>query len=114
MHEDADGWSAKVRDAGVMTWQQIGELVELGWHIGAHTVTHPDLSKLLADDPDGEQLQKELEDCDAEIEKELGIKPKDFAFTGISWSSVAEKLVMKRYRFGRLWIIRSTYHALSA
>jgi peptidoglycan/xylan/chitin deacetylase (PgdA/CDA1 family) len=94
-----------------MTWAQIGELVEAGWHIGAHTVTHPNLSALVAEDPQGEKLQWELETCDQTIEKELGIKPRDFAFTGTSWSSVAEKKVMARYRFGRLWIVGSEYQA---
>jgi len=94
-----------------MTWNEIGELMDFGWHIGAHTVTHPDLSKLASQDPAGEKLQEELEQCDAQIEQHLGIKPQDFAFTGTSWSSMAETLVMQRYRFGRLWIIGSQYNA---
>ncbi len=94
-----------------LTWAQIGELVESGWHVGAHTVTHPNLSSLVAEDPQGEKLQWELETCDQEIEKELGITPRGFAFTGTSWSSVAEQKVMERYRFGRLWIVGSEYQA---
>ena len=94
-----------------MTWDEVRELVDAGWHIGAHTVTHPDLSKLVAEDPDGEKLQWELETCDATIERELGLCPRDFAFTGTSWSSVAEARVMERYRFGRLWIVGPEYQA---
>ncbi|MCY4530530.1 MAG: hypothetical protein OXD46_16075, partial [Chloroflexi bacterium] len=41
----------------------------------------------------------------------LGFRPKDFAFTGTSWSSIAETEVKKRFRFGRLWIIGSEYKA---
>ena len=93
------------------TWDELGELVEWGWHIGAHTVTHPNLSALVAEDPQGEVLQWELETCDAALEKYLGVKPRDFAFTGTSWSSVAEQKVMKRYRFGRLWIVGAEYQA---
>ena len=94
-----------------MTWEEIGILAEAGWHIGAHTVTHPNLSKLVAEDPRGERLQWELETCDATLVRELGITPRDFAFTGTSWSSTAERKVMERYRFGRLWIIGSQYQA---
>ena len=94
-----------------MTWDEVRELVGAGWHIGAHTVTHPNLSKLVAEDPDGEKLRWELETCDATIERELGFAPRDFAFTGTSWSSAAEAEVMERYRFGRLWIIGSQYQA---
>tara|TARA_Y100000588_G_scaffold378509_3_gene459106 strand:+ start:13189 stop:13737 length:549 start_codon:yes stop_codon:yes gene_type:complete len=74
-----------------MTWDEVHELVDLGWHIGAHTVTHPNLSELTADDPDGSKLAWELETCDATLNRELGIVPKDFAFTGTSWSSEAER-----------------------
>ena len=94
-----------------MSWDEIRELMELGWHMGAHTVTHPNLSDLFVEDPSGEKLAAELEACDATLVKQLGIRPQDFAFTGTSWSSLAEKLVMQRYRFGRLWIIGSQYEA---
>ena len=91
------------------TWQELRELLDLGWHIGAHTVPHPNLSALVAEDPGGEKLQWELETCDATIKQHLGVQPRDFAFTGTSWSSMAEKLVMERYRFGRLWIVGTHY-----
>ena len=94
-----------------MRWEEVRELVAAGWHIGAHTVTHPNLSKLASQDPDGEKLRWELEECDATIERELGLKPRDFAFTGTSWSSAAEQQVKARYRFGRLWIVGTQYQA---
>jgi len=94
-----------------MTWDQIGQLVEGGWHIGAHTVTHPNLSQLSLEDPTGAKLREELDQCNAEIERQLGKRPRDFAFTGTSWSSAAEEAVMERYRFGRLWIVGNEYSA---
>jgi peptidoglycan/xylan/chitin deacetylase (PgdA/CDA1 family) len=94
-----------------MTWKEVRELADLGWHIGAHTVTHPNLSQLFEKDPTGEALAEELQACDVEIERELGTLPRDFAFTGTSWSSAAEKQVMARYRFGRLWIVGTEYQA---
>ena len=94
-----------------MTWEEVGELMDLGWHIGAHTVTHPNFSALAAEDPDGEKVRWELATCDATLGQHLGITPRDFAFTGTSWSSMAEKLVMERYRFGRLWIVGTHYQA---
>jgi hypothetical protein len=94
-----------------MTWDEVGELVEAGWLIGAHTVSHPDLSELSVRDPSGQLIREELEQCDDTLEKRLGVRPRDFAFTGTTWSSAAEGEVMKRYRFGRLWIIGSEYQA---
>jgi peptidoglycan/xylan/chitin deacetylase (PgdA/CDA1 family) len=94
-----------------MTWEEIGALIELGWHIGSHTVTHPNLSELSKSDPTGAKVREELEQSDATLKERLGLVSKDFAFTGTSWSSVAEREVMRRYRFGRLWIIGAEYQA---
>lgn len=94
-----------------MTWEEIGDLVQAGWHIGAHTVTHPNLSELTTQDPTGERIAWELDTCNETLKRNLGIEPQDFAFTGTSWSSMAEREVMKRYRFGRLWIINDSYQA---
>ena len=92
-----------------MTWQELDEMREAGWSIGAHTVSHPDLSELSLEDPSGDRLRVELDRCNETIERNLGFVPRDFAFTGTSWSSLAEAEVKKRYRFGRLWIIGSEY-----
>ena len=94
-----------------MTWGEIGELMEAGWHIGAHTISHPDISELSLEDPSGEILRLELDRCNEVIQENLGFVPKDFAFTGTGWSSKAEQEVMARYRFGRLWIVGSQYRA---
>jgi peptidoglycan/xylan/chitin deacetylase (PgdA/CDA1 family) len=95
----------------IMTWDELGELKEMGWHLGAHTVTHPSLSRLGVDDPSGLKIRRELEECDRRLKERLGVIARDFAFTGTSWSRVAEEEVAKRYRFGRLWIISSRYDA---
>jgi|SRR5207249_1043595 len=92
-----------------MTWQEIRELVAAGWRIGAHTVTHPNLSDLSISDPSGDVLRRELDRCNQVIQENLGIVPREFAYTGTSWSTLAEIEVKKRYRFGRLWIVGSDY-----
>ncbi len=94
-----------------MTWEEIAELMAAGWHIGSHTHTHPNLSNLAVEDPTGARVREELAMCDHILKRELGIEPRDFAFTGTSWSSVAEHEVRQRYRFGRLWIVGAMYQA---
>ena len=94
---------------GMMSWDQVGELMAAGWNIGAHTVTHPDLSQLSLADPDGARIAAELQQGDAAIHQHLGIWPQDFAYTGTSLSSAAIQAVSQRYRFGRLWIIGPEY-----
>ena len=92
-----------------LSWDELGYLREAGWHIGAHTISHPNLSELAAEDPDGRIVATELDRSNETIRRNLGFTPDDFAFTGTSWSSIAEREVKKRYRFGRLWIIGSEY-----
>lgn len=46
-----------------------------------------------------------MERCDALLERRLGIKSRDFAYTTTTWSEAAEQAVQQRYRFGRLWTI---------
>lgn len=88
-----------------MMWEEIGELMDAGWHIGSHTHTQPNLSDLSMKDPSGETVRTELVKCDDLLKRELKLKPNDFAFTSISWSSAAEREVKNRYRFGRLRIL---------
>ena len=94
-----------------MTWEELGDLLGAGWHLGAHTHTHPNLSELSTQDPSGELVRAELVKCDEILQTELGIQPRDFAFTGTTWSSAAEREVTERYRFGRLWIVGAMYEA---
>ena len=93
------------------TWPRWKSLARAGWLIGAHTVTHPDLSELSLRDPSGHLLRAELDDCISSIERHLGLRPQDFAFTGTSFSAAAEQAVADRFRFGRLWIVGASYQA---
>ena len=58
-----------------MPWSEVRELRDLGWHIGAHTVSHPNLSNLAAEDPGGEVLREELDRCNRVIEENMGFVP---------------------------------------
>ena len=94
-----------------LIWEETRSLMEMGWLIGAHTHTHPNLSALSVEDPSGARIREELSICDEILNRELGVVPTDFAFTGTSFSRQAEEEVAKRYRFGRLWIVGSEYEA---
>ena len=74
-------------------------------------MTHPDLSELSERDPSGELIRAELDGGLASIERHLGLRPRDFAFTGTSFSTTAEEAVAERFRFGRLWIVGASYQA---
>jgi peptidoglycan/xylan/chitin deacetylase (PgdA/CDA1 family) len=97
-------------DRYTMTWDEVRDLLEAGWHIGAHMHHHYNLDYLAKQDPSGGLMREQLETCDDLIHRYLGIVPKDFAFTGTTWSRVAEEEVKKRYRFGRLWTVGTHYN----
>lgn len=59
----------------MLNWQQVEELHDAGWRIDAHTKTHPDLRQLTID-----QVAKECNEADAEIEQRLGRRPQYFAY----------------------------------
>ena len=62
-------------DKSAMSWDKIHEIVDAGWGIGAHTVTHPNLSDLNKEDPTGEKIRRELQQCDVTIHEHLGVCP---------------------------------------
>ena len=43
-----------------MTWDEVGELLKAGWHMGAHTVNHPNLSDLSEKDSTGTTIAEEM------------------------------------------------------
>jgi len=98
-----------VDDRYCMTWDEVRDLLVAGWHIGAHMHRHYNLDYLAKKDPSGGLIRQELKMCDDRIHRQLGIVPRDFAYTGATWSRVAETEVRKRYRFGRLWIVGTHY-----
>lgn len=50
-----------------MTWEDVGELAELGWEIGSHTATHPRLTQI-----SDERLALELHESRAECAERVG------------------------------------------
>ena len=92
-----------------MTWDELREVQASGWHIGSHTHNHMEMSYMARNDPSGGLIREQMEKCDAILREYLDIVPKDFAFTGTTWSKAAENVVKERYRFARLWIVGSHY-----
>jgi peptidoglycan/xylan/chitin deacetylase (PgdA/CDA1 family) len=99
----------KIENPYYLKWPDLRDLMDDGWHIGAHTHRHYRMDYLAKKDPSGGLIREELRICDDMLGEHLGVVPRDFAFTGTTWSQVAEDEVRKRYRFGRLWIIGSHY-----
>jgi peptidoglycan/xylan/chitin deacetylase (PgdA/CDA1 family) len=53
-------------DRATLDWVQARDLLQAGWEIGSHTVTHPDLTRL-----DSTVCERELTESKAELEQRL-------------------------------------------
>jgi peptidoglycan/xylan/chitin deacetylase (PgdA/CDA1 family) len=95
----------KIGDRRYMTWNDVAELASAGWGIGSHMHNHMGLDYLARKDPTGALIRDQMERCDALLDRHLGIRSRDFAYTTTTWSRAAEEEVRRRYRFARLWTI---------
>jgi len=99
----------KAQDRELMTWNELGMLVDAGWTIGAHTHTHPDLYGLAVEDPSGKKIAFEIQTNNRILEENLGFTPKYFAYAGESFSTLAESQAKEYYHLARLWITDENY-----
>ncbi|HEY7255618.1 MAG TPA: polysaccharide deacetylase family protein [Solirubrobacterales bacterium] len=59
-----------------MSWQQLGGLMERGWEVGSHTVSHPKLTEV----DDDERLAEELDASRLRCVDELGVVDPTLAY----------------------------------
>ena len=85
-----------------MTWDQIAELLDAGWEIGAHTATHPKLADLQRSEGD-EAVLHEVEGSSRSYAEHLGFVPRHFAYPSGSRNRRTDALLAPYYRSLRLW-----------
>jgi peptidoglycan/xylan/chitin deacetylase (PgdA/CDA1 family) len=68
-------WIGSGGDREMMDEHELRELAAAGWELGAHTMTHPDLSGL-----DYDACLKEIEDSRVELERIGGVRVETFAY----------------------------------
>jgi peptidoglycan/xylan/chitin deacetylase (PgdA/CDA1 family) len=68
-------WVGARSDNQMLSEPEIRELAAEGWELGAHTMTHPDLSKL-----DYETCRREIEDSRTALERIGGVPVETFAY----------------------------------
>ena len=99
----ADGQLPHMQVYPEMNWDQLGELMERGWLIAAHTATHPRLGDL-SREPDGlDRVEQEFAECNDAFERRLGFRPDHFAYPAGDWNEPVEAIVRRHYRTARLW-----------
>lgn len=68
-------WVGTEGDGAMMDVRELRELVAAGWELGAHTMTHPDLSRL-----DYEACRREIEQSRDELAQIAGTRVETFAY----------------------------------
>jgi peptidoglycan/xylan/chitin deacetylase (PgdA/CDA1 family) len=77
-------WMAPESGARMMTVDELRELAAAGFEIGAHTVTHPDLSRL-----GYEECAREMRESRDALERELGVDVRTFAYPSCQYGPAA-------------------------
>ncbi len=96
MEHDGSPWYT------AMNWQQLEQLHEAGWIIGAHTRTHLNLCEL-AEAGCHERIEMELRGCREDIERELGFTPFCFTYPEGEWNEAVEAVVAQLFATARHW-----------
>ena len=74
--------------APLMTWDDLGRLAKAGVEIGAHTITHPRLTRLK-----DEAVAHEIRESRVELERRLGLTVPTFAYPYGDYNDSVEKAV---------------------
>lgn len=77
----------------LMDWRELRSVASSRIAIGAHTVTHPWLSRL----PERE-VEQELRICQAEIEHRMGCKADTFAYPYGDWNAAVARMAAPHFR----------------
>ena len=85
-----------------ITWEQVGELMDGGWEIGAHTATHCKVADVHASDGDAAVIL-EAETANEVFHDRLGQVPVHFAYPSGSRNGRTDELLAGYYRSLRLW-----------
>jgi peptidoglycan/xylan/chitin deacetylase (PgdA/CDA1 family) len=68
-------WIGAASDRSMLSEDEIRELAAAGWELGAHTMTHPDLSQL-----DYESARREVHESKTALEAIAGVRVETFAY----------------------------------
>ncbi|MDQ3180906.1 MAG: polysaccharide deacetylase family protein [Acidobacteriota bacterium] len=91
-YNDWDGNLPTIELSRLMTWNEIKELHHHGIEFGAHSLTHPDLTKIPL-----EQVRRELGESKTVIEDKLGSAVETFAYPYGKFNAAVKRLTEQNY-----------------
>jgi peptidoglycan/xylan/chitin deacetylase (PgdA/CDA1 family) len=87
------GQAEFVPSAQLLSWQQLGDLSRAGWEIGAHTRTHPDLTRL-----ESPRLEDEIAGGKRQLEDRLGRCVELFAYPSGLYDERVRAIARRHFR----------------
>jgi peptidoglycan/xylan/chitin deacetylase (PgdA/CDA1 family) len=87
------GQASFVPPSRMLSWEQLEELAHVGWEIGAHTRTHPDLTRLAPRD-----LEAEIVGGKRVLEDRLGRAVDLFAYPSGRYNPGVRSVVRRHFR----------------
>src|SRR5208283_2214159 len=87
------GQSAWVNPQPLLDWHQVTALAKEGFTLGAHSITHPALPGLSA-----EEAQHEIVGSQTELQERIGQAVEFFAYPYGRWSAAVRAIVQEHYR----------------
>jgi len=76
----------------LLSWSEIEEMRRHGFEFGAHTATHPDLTRVSI-----QQAEREITGSKAEIEDRLGVEARCFAYPYGKYNSEVQEIVRTQF-----------------
>lgn len=81
-----------IEGQAMVSWRELREMVEAGFTIGAHTLTHPDLTRL------GEsEAEAEIVGAKTILEDRLGVSVRSFAYPRGRYDGQAREIAARHY-----------------
>jgi peptidoglycan/xylan/chitin deacetylase (PgdA/CDA1 family) len=81
-------------DRDLLDWDEAGALLQAGWEIGSHTVSHTDLTRL-----DVAARERELGDAKAQLEQQLQTPVRSFAYPYGMLDGAVRDAAARHYEF---------------
>jgi peptidoglycan/xylan/chitin deacetylase (PgdA/CDA1 family) len=81
-------------DRDLLDWDEAGALLQAGWEVGSHTVSHPDLTRL-----DAAARDRELSDAKAQLEQRLQVRVRSFAYPYGRLDPAVREAAARHYEF---------------
>ena len=91
-HNDWEGNLPTLERSKLMSWSEIKELYNHGIEFGAHSLSHPDFTKISL-----EQVERELIESKSVIEDKLGSAVETFAYPYGKFNNAVKRLTAQNY-----------------